>query len=150
MAGENTRGRLVEVHESLQYFGESADMQRLIARTVAKLPDDVMEFACSRCRFITVSFGATYPGEIGLDWVKRRSRNMWVIVLGEKLPTKDAESIVAHEIAHAWLHHSILDYRGSGFEVEKEAAKLTQEWGFSGKGASVKYCTRSIPKGSKT
>ena len=50
----------------------------------------------------------------------------------------DAPSIVAHEIAHAWLRHDRLSLDVTS-ECEGEAAALTLEWGFDGLGTDIAH-----------
>ena len=56
----------------------------------------------------------------------------WFILIYDDAP--DLETIIAHEVAHAYLGHS-LDDPLSDEETEMQARELTREWGFTGKGA---------------
>lgn len=87
-------------------------------------------------------WGITLPGRLGVHAVDHKTRNMWLVVLqkGENLSDEDADSIIAHEIAHAWLRHD--RYRMDiGIEGEAQAANQTRDWGFSGIGTDVDHCT---------
>ena len=59
---------------------------------------------------------------------------MWLILLEENLTEKDARSIIAHEIAHAWLGHNRLA-ADTDASVEIEAVRQVKQWGFTGLGA---------------
>ena len=125
-----------EIAYDLLYFGESDEVVKVIVETIAKLPATVAAFAIERCAFVSVgkvACGITLPGKIGVNARTRRSRNQWVILLTERLPSHDRHSIVAHEIAHAWLGHDKLSINLPK-DCETKAAGLTKSWGFTGKG----------------
>ena len=128
--------------DSVAYYGDNPHTQRLIAQTITQLPDDVAEFALDRCRFLSVGvdcFAMTVSGRIASHDLERRTRNMWLILLHEKLPVDEELSIIAHEIAHAWLGHDKLSLDFSPTS-EVDAATLTATWGFTGRGADPEYC----------
>ena len=80
----------------------------------------------------------TVPGKIASHDLERRTRNMWLILLHEKLPVDEECSIIAHEIAHAWLGHDKLSLNFPP-SSEVDAAILTGSWGFTGRGADPEY-----------
>lgn len=135
--------RADEVNDRLRYYGEDANTHRLLVRTIVRLPEEVAEFALERCRFVSVGgadHGLVLPGRVATD-LEDRSTDMWLVVLRDNARADDAESIIAHEIAHAWRRHDRLSldvYQHS----EKVAARLTAEWGFSGLGADIEHATR--------
>jgi hypothetical protein len=123
------------VGDNIRYYCDSNEAQWLAIQTVARLPREVREFVFERCVFLSighVNHGMALPGTIAQP-------DTWIILLGERLPQKDAHSIVAHEIAHAWLGHNrfALDVPP---DCETQAANLTRDWGFTGKGANARYC----------
>ena len=127
--------------EEVAYYGDDPELHLWIRRTLIKLPVEVARFVIDRCSFASVgrvNFGLILPGRIGVHVVERRSRNTWVIILSENLPASEEESVIAHEIAHAWLGHDRLAEMSN--DVEIEAANLTKKWGFSGRGANPDYC----------
>ena len=75
-----------------------------------RLPQDVAEFALERCSFLSVggkTWAQTMPvWALGRD-LESIPENLWVITLSEQLQlsAEDIHSVVAHEIAHAWLKH---------------------------------------------
>lgn len=148
--------------EDIHYHGDNDDIERLIFQVVSKLPEEVQDFAIRECVFISfgnTAAGRTISGEIGYhpaltspQGVKFATENgrvadflqspMWLILLSEPLlidqmSEQDAQSLIAHEIAHAWSKH---DTRmGSSIDKAKEqevqACDLALEWGFDGLGA---------------
>lgn len=139
------------INDRLAYFGDHAPLQQTIVETIARLPDEVAEFALERCRFISVGeslFGVVLPGRIGVDHYRGRPAghysealpaDNWIIVLADPLPDEGAHSIVAHEIAHAWRGDDRLGNPPD--DCEEATARLTAEWGFSGLGADAEYCS---------
>ena len=123
--------------DDLMYLGEDARTERVIAETIFRLPESVRAFALEHCVFISVGWaasGMTLPGGIGVDPVTRRSRNVWLIVLEEQAPRDSLASVVAHEVAHAWLRHDRLSEELPE-DHEVRAAELARRWGFSGRPA---------------
>lgn len=134
--GEAWMRSLEGIHYRIAYLGESEFTRAHIANAVSRLPGDVQDFACERCRFVSVGEGAmgiTLPGSIGVNAHEKRSRNMWIIVLDDRIPVEELDGVVAHEIAHAWLGHNRCEEVTVDDEVA--AATLTREWGFTGRGA---------------
>ena len=60
------------------------------------------------------------------------------MLLNECAPAEDIESIVAHEIAHAWFKHERPGPLPPDCEIQ--AANQTRDWGFRGLGADPKGC----------
>lgn len=106
------------------------------------------------------------PGYIGLDSLLRISdgikwasetgklvelvkQQIWLILLDEKIAhniePENAQSIIAHEIVHAWLGH---DRHSPDIpkDCEIQAATLTGQWGFQGLGSDVEYCNTCSKK----
>ena len=108
----------------------------LITLVVHRLPRDVRQFVSDHCTFVSVggcSYGATFPP----NWA-----DSWLIVLDgamvDRLGEDGTMSVIAHEIAHALLGHSLLDpstYERGDESLETEAAQQTAAWGFVGIGA---------------
>lgn len=123
------------VHYQLGEIPLTSQMVSVVVNTVHKLPDTVKEFVYEKCQFTSPFDGG------GCVYVKSENvtRHPWLIILAESLMASD-ESIVAHEIAHAFLDHK----GGPGFgELEKTtkeetaACSLAKRWGFSGSGTKV-------------
>ena len=100
-----------DVAYHIAYYGESPNTHRLIVETVVRLSEEVATFVYDRCCFVSVgdgAYGLILPGRVGVHPIEKRSRNMWIIVLEDNMSAQDAQSIIAHEIACAWLEHNRL------------------------------------------
>ena len=144
-----------DIVHRLAYYGEDSHLEGLIVEVVARLPEDVADFALERCRYMSVGesvFGMVLPGRIGVGWEGRVQGNpsevlpddAWLVVLADPLPEKDAHSIIAHEIAHAWRGDDRLSFCGDNVALEEATARLTAEWGFSGIGAEPENVTQQF------
>jgi hypothetical protein len=132
-----------EIAYDLEYHGDNPATRVPIVSALARMPEDVRQFALHRCVFISVggALGGYYlPGSVGVDPLTRRSRNVWLIILDNN--NSDVEG-TAHELAHIWLGHTV---SGPGYEDwaegEEAAEALARQWGFTGPG--VKASSRSI------
>ena len=120
------------------YWGEDPDLSARIVSAINQLPDRVAAFALERCTFVSVgraTLGIVLPGRVGV--LNRRSRNVWIIVLDERMSPKDVDGVIAHEIAHAWRGDDRLGMMPKDCEVK--TAQLVKEWGFTGTGADEKF-----------
>jgi len=128
------------------YYGRCAHTEQLITETVQRLEAKVRDFVLDRCRFVSVGNTAqALPGCVGIHPFEQQAHNMWIIILEEGLHPNDdrrradeAHSIVAHEIAHAWLGHDRLGNVPP--DCEGQAADQARQWGFTGKAADAEYC----------
>ena len=106
----------------------------MIVYTVMKLPNHVREYIYEECHFLSV--GVTCWGMV------MPKLDGWLILLEERIVKEfdegNAMSIVAHEIAHAWLKHDRADSTIDE-QCEKEAAEKTKEWGFEGLGTNLEH-----------
>ena len=130
-----------QVANDLLYYSDNETIRVLIIATICRLPDEVAEFALDRCNFVSIGeegtgYGIVLPGRIGVHPGERRSKNIWIIVLAENLPDEDSHSIIAHEIAHAWLGHDRVGEIPE--DCETQASDLVRQWGFTGRGANLK------------
>lgn len=130
-----------EIAYELAYFGDDVGLERAIVQTLARLPDDVREFALESCRFLSVGradLGMVLPGRVGASEVVSEPR--WLVLLEENVLSEDVHGIVAHEIAHAFLGHDRLSI-DTPADCEKQAASRAREWGFDGAGTDEGYVT---------
>ena len=98
------------IHDRLAYYGEDPDLDVHITRVISRLPSKVATFALDRCCFLSVgraTAGMVLPGRIGVHAIEKHSRNVWIILLYVRISPDDLHSVIAHEIAHAWLAPSI-------------------------------------------
>jgi len=150
------------INDRLMYLGEDLDLRTIIIDTLQRLPRDVARFALEHCRFVSVgraTLGITLPGRVGTSSHHRQtswrvipaylhrllgisdreetSEHIWIIVLDERMAFDDVQSVIAHEIAHAWLGHDRLGNPPEDCEVQ--TARLVQQWGFTGIGADPEF-----------
>jgi hypothetical protein len=133
---------LDEATYEVRYYGDDDEIHRSICLAVMRLPQAVRDFACERCVFLSVGrscMGMCVPQmlcEIRPEDVQRR----WIFLLDERTSEDDVLSVVAHEIAHAWLGHDRCAPGGCPKDCETETANLVAQWGFTGTGADAEYC----------
>ena len=140
-----TISSLESANIAVRYYGECPDTHTQIIETVARLPEEVRDFVSGQCRFISAGrsiYGMVLPGSIGVDDVSQAPENIWIVLLRDPLPKRDAHGIIAHEIAHAFLKHDRLSPDGYPGDSEQQVAGLAKQWGFTGKGADAVYCSR--------
>ena len=154
-----------KLNDRIPDYCDNIEVHTAVLKTVSRLPADVQKYACERCVFLALAEnGMVFPGRITYphssesvemfeqvpcgasllelaDYVETYERKAkWIILLPGCLAADEAQSIIAHEIAHAFLGHdrlSICDF----IDVETEACNLVRSWGFGGLGADVEYCT---------
>ena len=133
---------LDEATYEVRYYGDDDETRGNICLTVMRLPQKVRDFACERCVFLSVGrscVGMCVPQmlcEIRPEDVK----GQWIILLDERARAKDALSIVAYEITHAWQGHDRCSPGGCPEGCETQTANLVTKWGFTGIGADAEYC----------
>lgn len=148
------------------YFNTHEVIEQLIIETLARLPKEIREFVCDHCRFLSIGrsanavvlngslalpFPLNFPegirSAIELGRIEELLSNPpKLILLSElmidKYEQEDVISVVAHEIAHAYLgHEPCLEPDFSlAAEREVEACALASQWGFSGRGTDAEEC----------
>ncbi len=157
-----------EINERLDYWPPFGSLHTTLISTIRKLPEDVREFALENCFFLSMEegvYGTIVSGAhaSNIRWpmlehledeekirILNNLEHKWrkIILLRSETPKDDVESIIAHEIAHAYLGHNEMDE----IEVEEreidgrmvpvnvveyETYKLTRSWGFTGSGADI-------------
>ena len=155
-----------ELDRRIPDYCDNIEVHTAVLKTVSRLPADVQEYACERCVFLALAEnGMVFPGRItyphwseSVEMLEQAPKGAskleladyleaafdrkakWIILLPGCLAADEAQSIIAHEIAHAFLGHdrlSICDF----IDVETEACNLVRSWGFGGRGADVEHCT---------
>jgi hypothetical protein len=99
-----------------------------IARALDRLPADVLDFAITKCIFVSAG-SAQKNGQCLPKWCLHGD---WLILLNDQSP--DLETVIAHEVAHAWLGHGEEgDFRSDTESMENQAREKACEWGFTGR-----------------
>jgi len=132
------------------------ELETTVLDAVEKLPVEVREFVCERCRFIHVPS----PGgglTVNYEFIGKYSRP-WLVFLTDGA----SKELVAHEIGHAWLNHYGSGEGQSGEEVGQQeiaASEIAATWGFdmnkmldNDRSAFERHCTEALyrfvqPKG---
>jgi AcrR family transcriptional regulator len=137
------------IHYELSYEGDDSGTRETIVAVLARLPEEVREWALDRCRFLSVGGTlAAYPvpGRLVVDPATRRSRGVWLIVIDDR--AEDLEGVIAHELAHVWLRRAGTGSIGGfdAWEAEEEAAEaLAHVWGFTGPGTDASSKHLPVP-----
>ena len=158
-----------EIGYRLDYSGPDGSLHTALISTIRNLPREVREFALENCFFLSMEEGlngTVVAGSHGsnIQWhmlkhledeekIKRINNleRKWrtIVLLDYKIASdEDVDSIIAHEIAHAYLGHDHMtlgevenrEINGQIIPVlklEYDAYKLTRSWGFNGSGADV-------------
>lgn len=127
------------------YFGDDDSIRFSIAKVLPKIPNDVRDYVLNECFIFSAGkgdFGVTWPASMILNSYDRL--RSWIIILSEDMPEDDKDSIIAHEIAHAYLKHDRLS--DVPVEVEKDACLLVKGWGFDGLGTNLEHCYEAFRK----
>ena len=111
------------------FAGDDDQLRLALASVLVRLPKRIRHFVQRRCQILSIGRGAraiTWPASI----VDKRVK--WLIVMSETAfrSQRQRESLIAHEIAHAWLKHNRLD-PDIALDVEEDADKQAVAWGFS-------------------
>lgn len=155
------------------YYGDDAELEQLIIHVLAQLPEEVQEFVCDRCRFLSIGRTANaamvggrmiFPHPLhfpeGIKWAIEQGKiedlllnPPLLILLSEQIVDKygpeDVQSIIAHEVAHAILGHTPrhlgMDEVNQAVDIEVEACELASRWGFSGEGTDTEKRAAYLP-----
>lgn len=128
-SGETHRTEAERPADEVRYYGFDQIVRTTIMETVRRLPAVVAKFAVEQCSFVSV--GRTCWGMVIPKNAPEITANKWLVVLDAAMPRRERHSIVAREIAHAWLGH---DRLSPGFDPasEVQAHSLVTSWGFKG------------------
>src|SRR5262245_53854275 len=109
------------------------ESEQTLRRVLERLPAEAFEFALARCAYAAIG------PEMARAQVLPPLNDRYLVLLteGEK-----EESVIAHEIAHAFLGHPdtvLAGFRDETVErtQEAEARALAVAWGFTGSGATI-------------
>jgi hypothetical protein len=95
-----------------------------LVNTLARLPEEVYRFTLENVSF--------HAGQSQMLEVKELTKSCMII-----LKRTDSESLIAHEIAHAYLGHAKTKNRIRN--IEAEAEELRKNWGFKKKEICPSY-----------
>ena len=95
-----------------------------LLNTLARLPEEVYRFTLENVSF--------HAGQSQTLEVKELTKSCMII-----LKRTDSESLIAHEIAHAYLGHA--ETKGRTKNIEAEAEELRKNWGFKKKEICPSY-----------
>lgn len=98
-----------------------------LLNTLARLPQEVYQFTLQKISF--------HAGQSQTIQVKELNKPYLII-----LKRTDSESLIAHEIAHAYLNYA--KTKNTSFDQEVEADELRKKWGFK-----KKQLCQTYPKG---
>ena len=116
-----------DIDEFIRLAKRWNNLHTRLLNTLVRLPEDVYQFS-----LIAISFHA---GQSQTVQVKEMSKRFMII-----LKRTDSESLIAHEIAHAYLSYTQAKNRLE--DQEAQADELRKKWGFK-----KKQLCPSYPKG---
>lgn len=103
-------------------------LHKRVLNTLARLPEEVYQFTIQK-----ISFHAGQSQTIQVEQIDKP----YMIILKRT----DSESLIAHEIAHAYLYYTKTKSK-SDDDQEAEADELRKKWGFK-----KKQLCQTFPKG---
>ncbi len=102
-------------------------LHKRLLNTLARLPEDVYQFTLQEISF--------HAGQSQTIQVEETDKPYMII-----LKRTDSESLIAHEIAHAYLSYTRA--KNNSYDQEAEAEELRKKWGFK-----KKQLCQTFPKG---
>ena len=99
-------------------------LHKRLLNTLARLPEEVYQFTLQKISF--------HAGQSQTIEIKKPYKII--------LKRTDSESLIAHEIAHAYLNYTKTKYKSN--DQEAEADELRKKWGFR-----KKQLCQTFPKG---
>lgn len=118
----------VEIRSDIDEFIRRAQrwnpLYTRLVKTLARLPEEVYQFTLENVSF--------HAGQSQTLEVKELTKSCMII-----LKRTDSESLIAHEIAHAYLGHAKTKSRTKN--IEAEAEELRKNWGFKKKEICPSY-----------
>ncbi len=102
-------------------------LHKKLLNTLTRLPEDVYQFTLKEISF--------HAGQSQTIQVQEMTKPYMII-----LKRTDSESLIAHEIAHAYLNYA--KTKNNSYDQEAEAEDLRKKWGFK----KTQLC-ETFPKG---
>jgi hypothetical protein len=116
-----------DIDEFIRLAQRWASLHSRLLNTLARLPEEVYQFTVQKISF--------HPGQSQTIQVRDLGKPYMII-----LKRTDSESLIAHEIAHAYLSYTRAKARPE--DQEEQADELRKKWGFKQKQLCSTY-----PKG---
>jgi hypothetical protein len=116
-----------DIDEFIRLAARWNNLHTRLLNTLVRLPEDVYEFAVEKISF--------HAGQSQTVQVYGMDKPYMII-----LKRTDSESLIAHEIAHAYLSHT--QTKSGLTDQETQADELRKKWGFK-----QKQLCPSFPKG---
>ena len=114
-----------DIDEFIRLAQRWSNLHQRLLNTLIRLPEEVYQFTVQRITF--------HAGQSQTIQVKKMKKPFMII-----LKRTDSESLIAHEIAHAYLSYT----KNRWEEQEEQADELRKKWGFKKKQLCSTY-----PKG---
>ena len=116
-----------DIDEFIHLAQRWSTLHKRLLNTLARLPEEVYQFTLQK-----ISFHAGQSQTIQVEQIKKP----YMIILKRT----DSESLIAHEIAHAYLNYTRTINKSD--DQETEADELRKKWGFK-----KKQLCQTFPKG---
>ncbi len=116
-----------DIDEFIRLARRWSNLHTRLLNTLARLPEEVYQFTLRK-----ISFHAGQSQTIQVEEINKP----YMIILKRT----DSESLIAHEIAHAYLSYT--QAQGSSEDQEAQADELRKKWGFK-----KKQLCQTYPKG---
>ena len=113
-----------DIDEFIRHAQRLNPLYARLLNTLARLPEEVYRFTLENVSF--------HAGQSQMLEVKELTKSCMII-----LKRTDSESLIAHEIAHAYLGHAKTKSRTKN--IEGEAEELRMQWGFKKKEICPSY-----------
>jgi hypothetical protein len=116
-----------DIDEFIRLAQRWENLHKRLLNTLARLPEEIYQFTLQK-----IAFHAGQSQTIQVEAI----RKPYMIILKRT----DSESLIAHEIAHAYLNYRKAKSRSE--DQEYEADELRKKWGFK-----KKQLCQTYPKG---
>ena len=116
-----------DIDEFIRLAQRWSNLHTRLLNTLARLPEEVYQFTLQKTSF--------HAGQSQTVQIEEMDKPYMII-----LKRTDSESLIAHEIAHAYLNYK--KTKNKSGDQEEEADELRKKWGFK-----KKQLCQTFPKG---